>query len=114
MLKKLMGDRAKVAELCRGLPAAQRLGCFHGFGFANLYAVAQQPDLISTLCPEAPAEERTVCLEGAIESLAAFNPVRASFSCLYLKDQAAETCKAAAREGAYRLSKPSLPLYLGH
>ncbi|HEV8578089.1 MAG TPA: hypothetical protein VGX68_03320 [Thermoanaerobaculia bacterium] len=112
MLKRL-GDRTKVAELCRTLPAAQRLGCFHGFGFANLYAVSQQPDLISSLCPETPAEEQTVCLEGAIESLAAFNPVRASFLCLSLKDRAAEICKAAAQEGTYRLRKPSLPLYLG-
>ena len=113
MLNKVGRDRAKLAELCRSLPAAQRRGCFHGAGFAALLEVTKQPELIATACPDQPAEDQTLCLEGLVESFAAYESDKAAASCGYLKGQAAETCQAAAREGTYRLNKPSLPLYLG-
>jgi hypothetical protein len=113
MLAALGGDRTKLAELCRSLPEGQRSGCFHGVGFAALPAVAKQPDLIATACPEQPIEDQTMCIEGLIESFAAYEPEKAAASCTHLKGQAAEICQAAAREGTYRLNKPSLPLYMG-
>jgi len=113
MLAALGGDRAKLAEMCRSLPADQRRGCFHGVGFTAMAAVAKDPHLITTSCPEQPAEEQTMCLEGLVESFAAFEPEKAVESCGHLQGQAAEICQAAAREGTYRLNKPSLPLYLG-
>lgn len=112
MLGALGGDRNKLAELCRSLPAGQRRGCFHGVGFANLLEVTKKPELIATACPDQPVEDQTLCLEGLVESFAAFEPQKAAASCSHLKGQAAEICQAAAREGTYRLNKPSLPLYL--
>lgn len=112
MLIKLGGDRNKLAELCRSLPADQRSGCFHGAGFAALLPVTKQPELIATACPDQPAEDQTLCLEGLVESFAAYEPTKAAASCAHLQGKAAEVCQAAAREGTYRLTKPSLPLYL--
>lgn len=112
LLRKLGGDREKLAETCRSLPASQRPGCFHGFGFANLPEVSKKPELMAGLCPDSPAEDQTMCIEGVIESLAAFNPSQATTACSHLKDRAGDICKAAAQEGTYRLKKPSLPLYL--
>jgi len=113
MLTELKGDRNKLAEMCRSLPAEQRRGCFHGAGFAALIVVAKQPELIATACPDQPAEDQTMCIEGLVESFAAFEPDKAAASCGHLQGHAAEICQAAAREGTYRLNKPSLPLYLG-
>jgi hypothetical protein len=113
MLATLGGDRARLADLCRSLPAAQRPGCFHGAGFAAIAAVSRQPDLIATACPEQPAAEQTLCLEGLVESLAVYEPAKATAACGQLSGPAAGVCQAAAREGTYRLEKPSLPLYLG-
>jgi len=113
MFVALGGDRGKLAELCRSLPADQRRGCFHGVGFTAMPAVAKQPELIATACPDQPVEEQTMCLEGLIESLAVYQPDKALASCGSLQGKAAEICLAAAHEGTYRLNKPSLPLYLG-
>ncbi|HYU32066.1 MAG TPA: hypothetical protein VEW48_07875 [Thermoanaerobaculia bacterium] len=113
MLGALGGDRARLADLCRSLPTDQRRGCFHGAGFAALPAVAQKPELIANACPDQPVEDQTLCLEGLVESFAAFEPEKAAASCGSLTGHAAEICQAAAREGTYRLNKPSLPLYLG-
>jgi hypothetical protein len=112
MLAALGGDRGKLADLCRSLPADQRRGCFHGVGFTAMAAVAKQPESIATVCPDQPAEEQTLCVEGLIESLAVYQPDKAVASCGALQGKAAEICQAAAREGTYRLNKPSLPLYL--
>jgi len=112
MLGQLGGDREKLAELCRSLPEGQRRGCFHGFGFANLLEVSRQPELIATVCPSQPVEEQTMCLEGLVESFGNFQPDKAASSCSHLAGPAAEICRAAAREGTYRLDKPSMPLYL--
>jgi len=112
MLVALGGDRARLAELCRSLPANQRAGCFHGAGFAAMMAVAKDPGLITSVCPEEPAADQTLCLEGLIESLTVYAPGKAKEGCGHLTGPAAETCLAAAREGTYRLDKPSLPLYL--
>ncbi len=114
MLGALGGDRAELAEMCRSLPAGQRSGCFHGVGFTAMTAVAENPGLIRTVCPEEPGADQTLCLEGLIESLAVYQPAKAQESCGHLAGAAAEICRAAAREGTYRLDKPSLPLYLEH
>jgi hypothetical protein len=112
MLAAADGDAPKAAELCRSLPAAQRRGCFHGLGFAQMALVAREPKLIAAACPAEPAEDRTLCLEGLMERFGAWQPAQALAACDGLEGAAAATCREAASEGMYRLSKPSLPLYV--
>ena len=54
-----------------------------------------QPELIATACPYQPAEDQTMCLEGLVESFAAFEPDKAVASCSHLQGHAAEICQAA-------------------
>lgn len=111
MLRKLGGDREKLAEACRALPVVEQAGCFHGFGFAHYRSVAKTPALMSGLCPEAPGPNQTLCIEGVAETLAAYDRAKALAACGHLQGAAAEVCHAAASQALYRLTKPSFPLY---
>ncbi len=107
------GGDAEAMELCRSLPHAQRLGCFFGYGWAKMPAVAARPDFFGSTCPSEPLDDATVCIEGAIEYLAVWDAKAAQRACEQLQGPAGEVCRAAATAGSYRLDKPSLPLYLG-
>jgi hypothetical protein len=112
MLRKLGGDRDRLAAACRSLPGAAQAGCFHGFGFAHYQRVAGNPALMAGLCPDVAGPNQTLCIEGVIENLAFFDSAKAAAACEHLRGPAADICAAAARGGLYRLAKPTLPLYL--
>jgi hypothetical protein len=112
LLESKRNDRAKVIELCRSLPRAQRLACMHGYGFSTFDIIARRPDFLGSICPSEPIDDATVCIEGLVEFLWSYDPALAKQSCDSLRGRPAEVCRDAAREGFYRLEKPSLPLYL--
>src|SRR5581483_11172447 len=113
LLAGLGQDRSKMQELCRRLPHSQRLGCFFGYGWSLVPWTSKRPDLFASECPSQPSDDRTMCIEGTIEFLAVFDKQAANAACETLRGDAAETCRSAAAGGAYRLDKPTLPLYLG-
>jgi hypothetical protein len=52
------------------------------------------------------AGDQVMCVNGAIEILAAYRPFAAAAACASLEGTLAEACRVALREGRYGLGKP--------
>lgn len=103
---------AQLLGECLRLTDRVRLGCFHGFGAMYYQAVGEDPSVLPRVCGSGTLEDRTVCIEGAIERLADHDEQRARIACRHLQTETAEICWAAAREKMYRLEKATMKLYL--
>ena len=98
---------------CQGLSGAQRRGCFHGLGIAQLPAVFDDPAQLARACKQGSREDRVLCVEGVVEKLSDYDEDAARQACASLEGELAKVCATAAAEKMYRLDKPSLPLYTG-
>ncbi|MCI0410650.1 MAG: hypothetical protein L0191_19175 [Acidobacteria bacterium] len=112
MLRALGQDARKVAAECLKLPPRLRLGCFHGLGTVHLGPILKNPSVLPQACSHGGPADQAVCIEGAIEKLSDFDERRAMAACATLDGDNAEVCQAAAQEKMYRLTKPTMELYI--
>ena len=97
---------AQVADLCLGLQGLQRLGCFHGLGFSQLNDVFREPSLLGATCRYGSTQDQKICIEGAIEKLADYDPRRAATACKSLAPELTAHCQQTIAYGFYSLEKP--------
>jgi hypothetical protein len=75
-------------------------------------AVGQDPLIFPSVCAYGSLDDQTVCIEGVIEKVADRDEGRARMACGLLEGASEAVCSAAAQEKMYRLTKPSMALYL--
>jgi hypothetical protein len=97
--------RAAAAE-CLPLAPALRRGCFYGLGATQFGALNLAPERLAELCAAGDADDRVMCVNGAMEILAAYQPAAATVACGSLEASLAQSCRVAVREGRYGLGKP--------
>jgi hypothetical protein len=101
------GDvRAAAVTECLPLAAPLRRGCFYGIGATQFGALHAAPERLAELCGTGDADDRVMCVNGAMEILSAYQPVAATVACGSLAEPLAESCRVAVREGRYGLGKP--------
>jgi hypothetical protein len=98
-------------ELCRSQVGAVRLGCVHGLGNAMMPWLSAGRVRLAEVCPPASPDEQRVCIEGAVERLARYEPQRAAEVCAELEGARRSICDEAARNQMYNMDK-DLSLYL--
>jgi hypothetical protein len=104
------GKLGDLIRLCAGLTGKYRLGCFHGVGNAHMGLVATGRMSLADVCSAGSRDDRTVCVEGAMERLGKFSPTVASQRCSSLTDWRQAVCSAAAGRKMYDMEK-SFALY---
>lgn len=97
---------------CLSLPDRLRMGCFHGLGRHFQGTVAKTPDALHRVCEKGSGADRAVCIEGAIEKLSDYESALAERACRSIVGKDQEICLAAAHDGMYRLTKPTMTYYL--
>jgi len=101
------GDvRATVATECLPLAAPLRRGCFYGLGATQLGTLNLAPARLADICDAGDADDRVMCVNGAIEILSAYQPAAAAVACGSLSEPLGDSCRVAVREGRYGLGKP--------
>ncbi|PCJ39086.1 MAG: hypothetical protein COA71_14620 [SAR86 cluster bacterium] len=90
---------------CIALPSRHRLGCFHGLGTAFINATMAEPDLLSKLCIIGNANDRRMCIEGAMWKVADFDVETANEVCSFFPvgSRDSDVCFNAVDEGMYSL-----------
>ncbi len=71
----------------------------------------RNPGLLGRVCGQGDANDRIMCIEGAIEKLADHDETKAMAVCATLAGDNKEVCAAAAKGKMYQLGKPSMALY---
>jgi len=104
------GSPRRALALCPTQEGAARLGCFHGLGNAYMPYIARGDASLDEVCLGRAPEERRMCIEGAIERMARYEPERAVEVCGGLSGEAARICERARRDGMYAMDK-DLRLY---
>jgi len=97
---------------CLSLPDRQRPGCFHGLGAFVIDEVGENPAVLTKVCGQGSEADRALCIEGAIEKLSDHDPASAERACGALSGEDKQVCLAAAHDGMYRLTKPTMKYYL--
>ena len=97
---------------CLSLPNRRQMGCFHGLGAYFLDTVAETPGALHRICEKGSEADRALCIEGAIEKLSDHDPALAERACRSIEGRDQEVCLAAAKDGMYRLDKPTMKYYL--
>jgi hypothetical protein len=101
-----------IANFCMSLEKNQRLGCFHGLGFAYYSAVYNEPKLIIKICMHGDLNDQKMCIDGAIELVAIFNFSVANEACKFVNTNLKAYCFQEAQYLTFNMEKP-LELYLG-
>lgn len=104
-LLKSLNTLPALAKECMSLEGYARLGCFHGLGFSQLDAIAKNPAHLKNICGYGTPDDRTICIEGAIEKLADVNTMRAHEACALLPSELLVVCENAANQRLYTLEK---------
>jgi hypothetical protein len=99
------GTLETLESQCAGLSGKYRLGCFHGIGNALAGRISRGRITVADVCGFGSREDKTVCVEGAMERLGKFTPAIAAERCEPLTDWRREVCQAAASRKMYDLSK---------
>ncbi len=102
-----VGEQTQIDALiniCLGLEGTKRSGCFHGAGFTFLPYLLDNPSGINHLCGAGTKVDRTLCIEGAIETLAEHDPAKAREICNELPDLR-EQCFYSAEHAMFSLDK---------
>jgi hypothetical protein len=100
------GTVESAAADCLALAPSVRRGCFYGLGSTQMKELDQSPEKLGSVCALGEAADRTMCVHGAIEILAAYRPFAAATACGSLDGELADACRVAVREGRYGLGKP--------
>ena len=103
-------DASTQAEECLGLDQRRRLGCFHGIGYAHVFALLEDSERLNNVCAYGNLDEQKVCIEGAIELLSELNEKKAIEVCRTFTGKPQRFCKEASRNRLYSLEK-SFELY---
>ena len=104
------GSFEETGRYCANMSEERRLGCFHGLGNVFMWAVANGEASIRDVCLHGTSADQFVCIEGAMERMGKYNPVRALEVCRELDGVNRETCTTAAKRKMYSLEK-DLSLY---
>ncbi len=111
--QRLMSKGVKADELrvkCEELNGLERLGCFHGLGFAHIVGASVYPQHLAEACRNGTLDEQKACIEGAVERLSSYDEELARKTCAFLEDGLKAFCQEAASRKAYSLDK-SFDLY---
>jgi hypothetical protein len=98
-------------RLCSSLTGAVRRGCFHGLGNAHMGLIGAGKIGIRAVCLGLSEAEEFVCIDGAMERMAKFQPDRAARVCDQLDGKNKATCLDAVSRKMYDMKK-DLSLYL--
>lgn len=104
-LQKARGNPVVVAQECLRLESTQRHGCFYGLGAVHLSLLAKQPERLGIICKFGDRQDQGMCINGAIEVLADYQPKATQKACVTLTGEKATFCSAAARNKRYGLEK---------
>ena len=104
------GTVQTLQQQCTALSGKYRLGCFHGIGSALEPNVLRGFIPVGVACGIGSRDDQTVCIDGAMERLAKFEPTIAAARCETLKDWRRGVCQAAASRKLYDMTK-SFALY---
>jgi len=106
----------EIIAICLNLPEQDRRGCFHGFGstyrFGVMNRLESEPDVLRQLCIHGDLADQIMCVEGVVEKMVDYDPAVALQACGGLSGEIRMICEDAAREGMYRLDKPTLKYYV--
>ena len=100
------GTLDAAAAECLTLAPHLRRGCSYGLGSTQMKELDQAPERLGHVCGFGDADDRVMCVNGAVEILAAYRPFAAATACRALSGELAEACRVAVREGRYGLGKP--------
>ena len=101
------GDvRAAITAECLPLAPPLRRGCVYGLGATQFGQLNATPERLADICGVGDADDRVMCVNGAMEILSAYQPAAATVACGSLTEPLAESCRVAVREGRYGLGKP--------
>ena len=75
-------------------------------GATQFGALNAAPERLGEICAAGDADDRVMCVNGAMEILSAYQPAAAAVACGSLTEPLAESCRVAVREGRYGLGKP--------
>lgn len=70
-----------IREYCRHLPLKQRLGCFHGLGYAYHKKIAMNSSYLNYACYAGNENDTKLCIDGAIEIVSVYNRSLAMQAC---------------------------------
>ncbi len=86
------------------------MGCFHGIGNGHVQILVRSPQSLMQICQAGDREDRTVCIEGAIERLARYAGEAAARACASLGDWRQSICEESRQRGLYAMDR-SFALY---
>jgi hypothetical protein len=104
------GNLGQLIRGCMALEGAYRLGCFHGIGNGHLSQLARKPELLGKICGGGEHDDQVVCVEGAVERIARYQPETAVRACGSLPDWRQQICENARKRGLYAMDR-SFALY---
>jgi hypothetical protein len=106
--------RRSTADLiaqCGKLAGAARRGCFHGIGNAHMGLIVRGQMQLRDVCRRGSADERVLCIEGAMERMGKYHPETALRVCNELEGSDKPVCLRAVQNKMYSMTK-DLRLYL--
>ena len=109
-IRQVLENPEKVGEECLKLSGFNRLGCFYGMGFAYSNDVRGNPRMLPNLCRQGNADDKRICIEGAMEKPEDPQFKATADACEYLGDELKPFCLTAYNNKSYSLSK-SFELY---
>ena len=79
------------AAECLPLAPPLRRGCFYGLGATQFGALNAAPERLGEICAAGDADDRVMCVNGAMEILSAYQPAAAAVACGSLTEPLAES-----------------------
>lgn len=107
-----LGGPEALQESCLAQETPFREACFHGLGGVMMASFRQDPSLLGRYCGVGGEAEQTMCVEGAIEKEADFDPDGARLICAKQTGRLRRACDEAVAHGMYDVEKPSLRFYV--
>ena len=109
-LLQRLGNLTAVEKECLGLDSFKRADCFKGLGVLNNLSVADNPQLIASLCDGGSLADQQACVEGATVKLSEGDQEKALAVCDQLNGELKSYCQEMVNLGAYSLDR-SFGLY---
>ena len=111
-LVKKTSDVRTLVHRCDQLAGKYRLGCYHGAGNGLISALVTGKVTLQDVCGQGTVDERSVCIDGAMERMQKYHPDQARAVCDALPPASLErkTCEDARARGMYDMKK-DLRLY---
>ena len=106
-----LGGVEALKKSCLAQKGALRQGCFHGLGSVLLASLTDDPSILGRYCSTEREVDRVLCVEGAMEKQADFNPGVARSICARQTGEIRRACEASVEHGMYNVSKPTMALY---